>query len=71
MVYLVGENPIGVLSDELSWTLSPELYILSYFLDLQAFCIWFGINVIILKGWLIDEQTRPGVDKVKPKGWFK
>lgn len=56
MVYLVGENPIGVLSDELSWTLSPELYILSYFLGLQAFCIWFGINVIILKGWLIDEQ---------------
>ena len=27
--------------------------------------------VTLSRSWKVIESTRPGVDKVKPKGWFK
>ena len=42
----------------------------SSFLDIDRH-FWIGLDDLAHEGFQKKKSTRPGVDKVKPKGWFK
>ena len=42
----------------------------SSFLDIDRH-FWIGLDDLAHEGFQKKKSTRPGLDKVKPKGWFK
>ena len=64
--YALGENQVKLLND-------GNAHTADYTLTSVASCLFFVEPLSVIQGddLTIKNETRLGVDKVKPKGWFK